>query len=188
MIIIGITGTIGAGKGTIVDYLIENYGFQHFSVRQFLAEEAERRKLPLNRDSYVAVANDLRAKYVPSYIVDQLCIKAIEKGENAIIESIRTPGEITSLRKYDNFYLLAVDAKPEIRYRRIVERNSETDKISYTTFLENEQREMNSTDPNKQNLSHCIAQADFMLYNNGNLDELYNTLQPQINKIESLSK
>ena len=35
-IIIGITGTIGAGKGTIVDYLIEQYGkdkFQNYMVK-----------------------------------------------------------------------------------------------------------------------------------------------------------
>jgi len=183
MVIIGITGTIGAGKGTIVDYMIENYGFHHFSVRRFLAEEAEKRGMPLNRDSYVTIANDLRAKYAPSYIVDQLCEKAILQGENAIIESIRTPGEITSLRKYENFYLLAIDAKPEIRYHRIVERNSETDKISYSTFLENEQREMNSADPNKQNLSKCIIEADFLLRNDGELTELYTMFQPVINKI-----
>ena len=36
MIIIGITGTIGAGKGTIVELLIKK-GFKHYSVRDFLA-------------------------------------------------------------------------------------------------------------------------------------------------------
>ena len=183
MVIIGITGTIGAGKGTIVDYMIENYGFHHYSVRQFLAEEAEKRELPLNRDSYVTIANDLRAKYAPSYIVDQLCKKAIITGKNAVIESIRTPGEITSLRKHKNFYLLAIDANPKIRYNRIVERNTETDKISYQTFLENEQREMTSADPNKQNLSKCIAEADFKLQNDSNFEELYITLQHIINQI-----
>ena len=33
MIIIGITGTLGAGKGTIVDYLVKQKGFVHYSVR-----------------------------------------------------------------------------------------------------------------------------------------------------------
>ena len=35
MIVIGITGTLGAGKGTIVNYLIEEEGFDHYSVRGF---------------------------------------------------------------------------------------------------------------------------------------------------------
>ncbi|MDR0438308.1 MAG: AAA family ATPase, partial [Bacteroidales bacterium] len=51
--IIGITGTIGAGKGTIVDYLVSQKGFLHFSVRDFLSEEIERRGLPVNRDTMV---------------------------------------------------------------------------------------------------------------------------------------
>ena len=36
MIIIGITGTLGAGKGTIVAYLIETRQFMHYSVRRYL--------------------------------------------------------------------------------------------------------------------------------------------------------
>ena len=72
MIIIGITGTLGAGKGTIVEFLLDKKGFSHFSVRAFITEEIIRRGLPVNRDSMVQVANDLRAKHTPSYIVEQL--------------------------------------------------------------------------------------------------------------------
>ena len=43
MIIIGITGTLGAGKGTIVDYLCKKRGFLHYSVREFLVEEIKNR-------------------------------------------------------------------------------------------------------------------------------------------------
>lgn len=177
--IIGITGTIGAGKGTIVDYLIENFAFHHYSVRQFLIEEAERRGLPLNRDVYVAIANELREKNSPSYITDQLHQIAIEKGGNAVIESIRTPGEIESLRKKGDFFLLAVDAEPHLRYERIIVRNSETDQISFDTFVANEKREMTSTDPNKQNLSECIKQADFVIRNDYDIP----TLHAQIDQI-----
>ena len=72
MLIIGITGTIGAGKGTIVDYLVSRKGFKHYSVRAFIAVEIERRGMPVNRDSMVIVANDLRREHSPSYITDEL--------------------------------------------------------------------------------------------------------------------
>ena len=39
MITIGITGTLGAGKGTIVEYLQKEKGFSHYSVRAFLTDE-----------------------------------------------------------------------------------------------------------------------------------------------------
>lgn len=173
MIIIGITGTLGAGKGTVVEYLKERYGFVHFSVRDFLREEVIRRGLVPNRDSFTLVANDLRAQHSPSYIADQLYERAAAKGRNAIIESIRTLGEIDALSQKAHFQLWAVDADPKIRYQRAVIRNSETDHVDYETFIANEQREMTSTDPNKQNLSECIRRANAVLYNNGTMDELF---------------
>ncbi len=173
MIIFGITGTLGSGKGTIVSYLKEK-GFEHFSVRAFITEEVERRGLPVNRDTLVAVANDLRAKHSPSYIAEQLYARAAKLGKNCVIESIRTLGEVNSLRARENFHLLAVDADREVRYARITARATETDKITFEKFLADDEREMTSNDPNKQNLSACIAAADprFRFMNNGALEEL----------------
>jgi len=183
MIIIGITGTLGAGKGTIVEYLTKSRGFAHFSVRGFLLDEIRKRGLPENRDSMVVVANDLRKINSPSYITDQLFLQATNKGKDAVIESIRTPGEVESLKSKSQFYLFAVDADPKIRYERIKKRNSETDRISFEIFLENEKREMFSDDPNKQNLAKCREMADFVFDNNGNIEELnskVNTIIAQI--------
>jgi len=177
MKIIGITGTLGAGKGTIVDYLIDHYGFKHYSVRGYLIEEAKRRGLELNRDTYVVVANDLRATHCPSYITDQLYLQAAENGENAVIESVRTPGEVESLRQHEDFLLFGVDADPKIRYERVVGRGSETDHISYETFLENEAREMSSTDPNHQNIGRCMQMADHVFNNDGDFEELYHQVE-----------
>jgi len=182
MKIIGITGTIGAGKGTIVDYLVTNYGFKHYSVRNFLIQEAKKENLPLNRDTYVALANRLREIYSPSYIIDELYKEASKNGGNAIIESIRTPGEIASLRSKGNFSLWAVNAEPQIRYQRIIKRQSETDQISFDIFLENEKREMNAIDPTKQNLAACIQQADILFLNNDNFEELFKQIENCLNK------
>lgn len=183
MIIIGITGTIGAGKGTVVEYLVSQHHFNHYSVRKFLTAIIEERGMTLNRDSMVDVANELRANNSPSYIVEQLYAMAIAGKNNCIIESIRTPGEIDALRKLGRFYLLAVDADSHIRYERVIERNSETDRISYETFVDNEAREMNSNDPNKQNLSVCMQKADFRIVNNEGFDELHKEVEEVIKTI-----
>lgn len=183
MLIIGITGTLGAGKGSIVDFLVDIKGFTHYSVRSFLIREIKARGLVVNRDSMTHVANELRAFHSPSYITDALYEEASKAGTNCVIESIRTPGEIQSLRNKPGFVLLAVDANPTLRYSRISERRSETDIIDYSTFLSNEEREMHSTDPNHQNLAGCIAQADYVLRNDGTKEELHQQVENILNRI-----
>ncbi|MCX6272080.1 MAG: AAA family ATPase [Bacteroidetes bacterium] len=183
MIIIGITGTLGAGKGTIVDYLVEEKGFTHYSVRGYLTGEIEKRGLPVNRDSMVLVANDLRSHHSPAYMAEVLYEKAVISGNNCIIESIRTAGEIISLRSKGSFYLFAVDADPQLRYSRISTRASETDHITFETFLDNEKREMESKDPNHQNLHKCIELADFVFDNNSTKEVLYQQVEVVLNNI-----
>ncbi len=172
MVIIGITGTLGAGKGTVVKYLVQEMRFVHFPVRDFLIRELKNADLPVNRDTLTAIANQLRTKYGPAHIAETLYHQAKKKGGDCIIESIRTPGEVKALRKQPGFFLLAVDADPALRYQRIRNRNSETDQVSYETFLMNEEREMHASDPNKQNLAACIDAADYVIYNNGELEQL----------------
>ena len=183
MITIGITGTLGAGKGTIVDYLVKEKGFVHFSVRDFITQEIERRGMPVNRDSMTIVGNDLRKQHSPSYITDELYKQAQETGKNCIIESVRTPLEVSELRKHSKFYLFAIDADAKVRYERIVVRGSSTDNVSFETFIANEQREMTSDDPNKQNLKACIEQADYLFSNDGNFEDLHQKIEEVLDKI-----
>mgnify|MGYP006297379251 CR=1 FL=1 len=188
MMIIGITGTIGAGKGTIVEFLKKKKNFKHFSVRGFISEEIKKRGMPVNRDSMVVVANDLRAKNSPSYIVDRLFEKAREAGGNSVIESIRTPGEVESLMEKGNFRLFAVDCDPVIRFNRIKARASETDHVDFETFMENEKREMETDDPNKQNLKKCIEMADYVFDNSGLVEELYAEVEKVLGEIGGRSE
>jgi len=183
MIIIGITGTLGAGKGTIVDYLTDKKGFAHYSVRGFLLKEIRRRGMPEDRDSMFNLANELRADHGPSYVVDELFEEAKCGDRNSIIESIRTTGEIASLRDKGNFYLFAVDADPGLRYERIRLRKSETDAVSFETFLENERRESVSADPGVQNLQACIREADFIFLNKGTIPELHQEVDAVLRRI-----
>ena len=180
--ILGITGTLAAGKGTIVDYF-KTKGFLHYSVSDFIKEIVLKRNLPMNRDSMVLIGNELREKNSPSFIVDELYSRAKNSGKNCIIESLRTPGEIYSLKEKDEFYLIAVDAPVKLRYERAIERQSEKDFVSLETFIENEKREFENTDPNKQNLKKCMELANFKIINDGNIEELESKLKDILDKI-----
>ena len=74
---IGITGTNGAGKGTVVEYLVKEKGFSHYSVSGYLTQILKRRKKEINRDNMRELANEIRAKFGPEYIVKILFNKAV---------------------------------------------------------------------------------------------------------------
>lgn len=188
MIIIGITGTIGAGKGTVVDYLVKEKGFKHYSVRGLLTKLIEEEGNTANRDTMVEIANRLRGQFGPSYLVEKLFEEAQKSKENCIIESIRTEGEINTLRSKGQFYLLAVNADPHLRYKRVLKRKSETDKISFDKFLEDEKREMTSDDPTKQNLKRCLGLSDFLIENNSTIESLNKQVSKIVYEIEKSGK
>lgn len=184
MLVIGITGTLGAGKGTVVEYLVKNKDFKHFSVRDYLTKKIKKLGLPINRDSMVSVANDLRKKHGGSYIAEQLFKIASKSKTNCIIESLRTVGEVEALKDKGNFTLLAINANSKIRYQRIIQRASETDKISFEKFVKNEKREMESADPTRQNLKKCIAMADILINNDGTISDLHKKIEIILNQMK----
>lgn len=173
VIIAGITGMLRAGKGSIAEILVRKYGFKHYSVRQFLIEELERRNLPVNRDTMTPLANELREEFGAQYIVQRLYEQAAREGGNAIIESIRNVGEISYLRMFPQFYLIGVDADIRLRFERAVKEQSVTDKgLTFEKFVEDEQRESTSEDPNKQNLRACMELTNFTIINEGSVEQL----------------
>lgn len=174
MVIIGITGTIGAGKGTIVEYLVSSKGFQHFSVREYLIDLLVQQGIYPDRDAMVKLANELRQKFGNAYIVQQLFEKAQEKQCSAVIESIRHPDEVNFLKSHAvSFYLLAVDADIYIRYQRILMRQSSTDQLTFEEFQEKDRRELYGEHGASQNISACMQLADAHLRNDGTFEELY---------------
>lgn len=183
MIILGITGTLGAGKGTVVDYLVNKKGFKHYSMSGYIKEKLIKKGLEPNRDNLRIVANEIRSKYGPDYITKKLFNRAKKENSNVIIESIRNPKEAAFIKFQNNGYLFAVDANQKIRYFRIQKRASEKDNVTFKEFKEQEKKELQSKDLNAQNLPKCILMADFKLDNNGTIKELYEKVEKSLSKI-----
>ncbi len=175
MIIIGITGTLGAGKGTVVEYLKEKYGFAHFAVSDtFLAGELKRRGLPPDRVNRRNLANEFRAQG-PTKLMEAvyaMAQPAIQTGQNVIIEPQHTVAEVEFIQSIGGIEF-AVDADLEVRYERIAKRGGEKDNVTFEQFKAEQEFEMKQTDPNKNNLAASITHANHVFTNNGTLDELH---------------
>jgi dephospho-CoA kinase len=169
--IIGIAGSFAAGKGTVVDYLIHKKGFSHYSASGFITEEIVRRNLPVNRDSMIIVANDLRATFGPTYIIDSLYKRAQLQGGNVIIESLRAVAEVKKIQELGGL-VIGVDAHSQIRYDRALARNSVKDAVTYEAWLEQEKAESNPHDDTKQNIFGALALADHIIMNDSTIEHL----------------
>jgi dephospho-CoA kinase len=168
--ILGITGTIGAGKGTVVSHLVEHRGFHHISARAIWTDELNQRGLPVDRDHMTVLANELRAEHGPAFFVEQALTRCVE-GIPCVIESIRTIAEAELLAQRGGV-LLAIDADKQVRYERIHSRGTSLDDVTYEDFVRQEETEMSNDDPNKQNLAAVMQLADHTIRNNNDMEAL----------------
>ncbi|MDB5190188.1 MAG: hypothetical protein JWN49_514 [Parcubacteria group bacterium] len=180
--ILGVTGTNGAGKGTVVDYLVQEKGFAHYSSSGFITEEIIRRGMPVNRDSMRIVGNDLRQMHGSSYVVETNYERAVAAGGDAIIEALRAIGEAEFLKK-EGVPILAVDADRKTRYERAILRGSEKDKVSFEEFCIQEDKEMAQTAANEMNISAVMKMADYTLHNDGTFEELKAQIEEVLAKL-----
>ena len=108
-----------------------------------------------SRENLIKIGNNLRDEGGPGILAD-LMIPNLNSLENHIVDSIRNPIEVNSLRReYPNhkFILIAVDATPETRYERLKQRNRFGDSSSWEQFLAQEKLEESSTDPREWYIS-----------------------------------
>ena len=178
--ILGLTGRNAAGKGAVAE-ILKQKSFIYHSLSDTLREELRNNGKKESRENLIQVGNDLRNSGGPSVLAD-LIIKNLVSLNHHIVDSIRNPAEVDSLnRTYLNhkFSLIAVDALPELRFKRLKDRNRIGDSSSWEEFIHQESLEEKSDNPNKQQLFGTILKADYSVDNSGTLTEL----NQQINKI-----
>lgn len=180
--LIGITETNGAGKGLVVEYLISQHGFTHYSARDFIVAEIERRGLVADRNQMRLTANALRAEFGNEVVVRKAYELAASEGKDrVVIESVWAMAEAEYLKLREGV-LLAIDANPEIRYERIQGRKSVTNQVTYEEFLAHEALENNDPDPHGMQKAKVMASADYTIMNNGSHADLYIQVESFMNK------
>ena len=168
--IVGLTGTNGAGKTVTADHL-KAKGFRFHSLSDEIRAELERQGLSNTRENLIEMGNRLRREYGPPVLAERVKTK-LRPDQNYVIDSIRNPSEVEALRLNGNFHLLHLDAPPDVRYERVVSRGGERVPASREEFVEQEQREIESDDPTRQQLRACYKLADETVINDVSLGDL----------------
>lgn len=169
--LIGITGTNGAGKGAVVEYLVSQKGFSRYSGRTVILETLREKQLPNKRGTMREVANDLRREHGPAYIMEKL-YEIAKEDTNAVLESVRTIGEAEFL-KSKGAKIIAVDANKGTRFERVASMSHDVLPITFDEFTLMEDREMASSESWDMNVFGVMQLADARIMNDGTVEELH---------------
>ncbi|MCX8147029.1 MAG: AAA family ATPase [Candidatus Woesearchaeota archaeon] len=187
--IIGVTGRIGAGKGTIVQYLRKK-GFVVFSFSKMIRQEALKRGYGMDRASLEKVGDLIREEKGDEAVFAKRIMEKInkQKVKNAAIDGIRQPWEIKEFRKHGNFYLIAVDADQRIRFERTAKRGKPSDQTDFEKFKYFDEKEYYGRGKAHQQIKKSMEMADFYIRNDGTLEELYKKVDDVLKKIRRNQK
>ena len=171
-LVIGLTGSFGAGCSTVVEHLERQYDFTRFSLSELLRESARARGLgafdgrlnKAEREQLQDLGDELRQRHGVGFLAEQCISRMKEKAACAIVvDSIRHPGEVETFRKaYPGFHLIAVYAPADIRFVRC----RDCFGGSRDDFDKQDERDKGEGQPaHGQNVTGCVDQADVLVSN-----------------------
>jgi dephospho-CoA kinase len=183
--IIGITGTNGAGKDLVSQILLKKLGWPYFSLSDELRRIALENNLDVSRPTLQKLGDELRQQHGPSYLSQRIVNRA---ADDFVVISLRNPYECEPFKQKSKFILIAVDAPVELRYERIAGRDRAGESNwSLADFKRNEEEfEMNGGEYGRQ-LGKMIQMADIVVINDGTIADLENKVNQIIREVTNVS-
>ncbi len=167
---IGVAGLNASGKTEVVN-LLERRGFFRSSLSDVIRESLRADGLEPTRERMIGRGRELRERFGLSVLAER-AQRGLPAGRNHVIDSIRHPAEVESLRAGGDCLLVWVEAGPELRFARSVARGRVGDLATLEDFLETEGRELASEESAGQKLLAVRDMADEVLANDADLPTL----------------
>jgi dCMP deaminase len=181
IVIIGLTGRNGAGKGEVAKFL-EEAGFHYHSLSDIIREEIRRKRLPVTRERLIVTGTRLREREGLGVLAERT-LKKLSPDQNYVVDSIRNPEEVKVLRRRDDFFLLNVMAPRAVRFRRVRARKRESDPSTLSDFVRLEEKEFRGSNPAGQQLLATERLADAKIPNASSLDRLRDSVRTVVLKL-----
>lgn len=178
-ILVGLLGTIGSGKTTVSDYLVKKYRFYRIMMGDIVRGVARKLRLDVTRENLTELGAGHIRPYTKKYWIDEAVrIAKKSKKSRVLIDGIRKPIDALIAKRNGAVFIL-IDAKPEIRYNRIVRRKREDEKQeSFSKFKRDEERERKFF-----NFKKTLGYVDYKIDNSGTVKALHKQVDKLIRKI-----
>ena len=180
-IILGITGEIACGKGTITTHLAKEYGAGTHRFSTMLRDVLDRMYIDQTRDNLALISKILRHNFGED-VMAKTMMKEAESDEHeiVIIDGVRRLADIKYLRELPHFKLVYVEADINKRYERIIKRGENTDDFGKTFEEFQKEQELES----EKQIRDLKNYADYAVDNNGTYVELYRQIDKIIKESE----
>ena len=162
-----IAGMPGAGK-SIIATAFREMDFPIIVMGDIIREETQKRGLAATPANTKKVMLELRERDGLGAVA-KCCLEELEKitSDIIVIEGCRSIAEIDVFDDYaTGVTIVCVHSSPSIRFARLQDRGRDDDPLDWTTFRERDLREISV------GLGGVIALADWMLINEGSVDEI----------------
>ena len=171
--IIGLTGSMGCGKGEIVK-ILEKEGFKYVTLSSMVREEARKRGVGEEREQLMEVGNSLRSVDGAGVLAKKSLEKIEESGhDNWVVDGIRNPAEIDELKKGKDVYVVGVHTDREVLVERILNRGRGGDALDKDAIIHKISREWGEGEPEDgQQVGKCMDKVDITIDNVGTLEDL----------------
>lgn len=171
--IIWISWRLWCWKSIISEYLSNKLWLKIYENSDILKQEAKNRWIIPNREDLINIAIEWQEIHWSQIIVEKL-LDSIDW--NWIISWIRLFEQARYLKENSLFKLIYIESLDEVIFDRIISRNKFWDPMSKEYFEKILKKDWNDLDKLKNN-------ADFVIENNGSLEDLHKKLDVFIDKI-----
>ena len=187
--IVGVVGKIAAGKTTVAKFF-EEKGFCRVSCSDPLIDllthnvsdyswipELPEKAEP-TRDRLIEFGKHLKETYGEDILI-RLAVDKMRHCENIVIDGVRSEGEIKAVKRLGG-KVIYVEARPEIRFERLMRRKASKDKgiKSFEDF-----KAMDDAEERLYHTSELKGLADYVIVNEGTLEELREKVERIIEEV-----
>ena len=167
--LVGLTGRNASGKSTLVEWF-SSKGLRSVSCSDSIRKWLHDQGVDSTREALIEGGRELRRRGGPGILAEML-LETLD-GEDAVVDSIRTPAEVEALRSRGDFILIEVSASEDSRWERMVGRGRTGDPGEKSVFLEQEAAESHAEDEAGQALVATGNMADVKIGNDGSIEDL----------------
>lgn len=178
-IILGLAAELAGGKGTVAKYVKEKYQGSTHRFSTMLRDLLDRLYLEQTRENMQKISSVIRQNFGEDVMAKVMQGDAKkDEHEIVVVDGVRRPADIKYLRELPEFKLIYIDTSLEKRYERIVKRGENPDDATKTfeQFKKDQEGEADSL------IKNLKSEANFVVDNNGNFEDLYKQIDEIIKK------